>query len=392
MTTLREIAKDSANRIAPEDFTLLAASAVGQTKEFVFREPEHVLSLEEGMRLRSMIERRANHEPIAYILGEREFYGLPFSVTRDTLVPRPETELLVEEALGLLSKHDKRTVVADLGTGSGAIIVSLAHTLRKMKLLATSNEVSCAERKMNLKLTSLTLVATDISPAALDVAKRNAKRKSIHETVVSDKPIPSNFDQISDGSCFTNPSPGIPGTPFPKGRNSGLCTSDEEDFSPLEKGSTESSRGGIVTSTSTAVQSNPSLEERFDIDFFEGSLLDPIPESVFEEKNNILIVANLPYLSRTLYESASDDVRLFEPESALVADEDGLALYIELLDDIARRKESRWKDIRVAGLFEISPEQEPTLKKIFLDRFPSSQNDFLPDLSGRTRVFRFRID
>ncbi|MEI7749525.1 MAG: HemK/PrmC family methyltransferase [Candidatus Moraniibacteriota bacterium] len=376
MTTLRTIAKDYAGRVAPEDFTLLAAFALGQTKEFIFREPGYELSEEEASALNSYLDHRAAHEPVAYTIGEKEFFGLPFFVTRDTLVPRPETELLVEEALTLLSKHDDKTVIADLGTGSGAIIISLAHSLQKKYP----------------KPTSYTFIATDISSAALDVAKRNAERNSIHKTVISDKPIPSNFDQISDGSCFTNPSPGIPGTPFPKGRNSGLCTSEEEDSSPLEKGSPESPKGGIFTSASTVVQSNSSLEKRFDIDFFEGNLLDPVPENTFGDANRIFILANLPYLSYELYESAPDDVRLYEPISALVADKDGLALYIKSLDDIAQRKKSVWKNIPVDGLFEISPEQESSLKKIFLDRFPSSQNDFLPDLSGRTRIFRFHID
>ena len=294
MTTLRLIAKEYAGRVAPEDFTLLAASALGRTKEFVFREPDHTLSSEEETALRSMLARRVDREPVAYLLGEKEFFGLPFFVTRDTLVPRPETELLVEEALSLLSKHDAKTVIADIGTGSGAIVVSLAHSLQKI----------------HSESSSFTFVATDISSGALHIAKRNAEQNGVAEH----------------------------------------------------------------------------------IDFFEGNFIDPIPESVFEEINHILILANLPYLSRTLYESASDDARLFEPESALVADEDGLALYIELLDDIARRKKSRWRNIPVDGLFEISPEQEPALKNIFFDRFPSSQNDFLPDLSGRTRVFWFRIE
>ncbi|MEI6650321.1 MAG: HemK/PrmC family methyltransferase [Candidatus Moraniibacteriota bacterium] len=375
--TLREIANGYRGQIEPGDVDILTAFVLETTKESVMCDPDRILSSEEEASLRSALDRRAAHEPVAYIVSEKEFFGLPFFVTRDTLVPRPETEHLVEEALALLSKHDDKTVIADIGTGSGAIIISLVHSLQIK----------------NPESTSYTFIGTDISPAALDVAKRNAKRNSIHKTVISDKPIPSNFDQISDGSYFTNPSPGIPGTPFPKGRNSGLCTSDEENSSPLEKGSPESSKGGIFTSTSTStvVQSNSSLEKRFDIDFFEGSLLDPIPENIFEKTDRILVLANLPYLSHELYESAPDDVRLFEPESALVAENHGLALYIDLFETIAEKKRSVWKDIPVDGLFEISPEQEFSLKKIFLDRFPSSRNDFLPDLSGRTRIFRFRI-
>ena len=374
--TLREIANGYRGQIEPGDVDILAAFALETTKESVMRDPDRILSSEEEASFRYALDRRVAHEPVAYIVSEKEFFGLPFFVTRDTLVPRPETEHLVEEALALLSKHDDKTVIADIGTGSGAIIISLVHSLHNK----------------NPDSTSYTFIGTDISPAALDVAKRNAERNSIHKTVISDKPIPSNFDQISDGSYFTNPSPGIPGTPFPKGRNSGLCMSDIEVLSPLGKGSPESSKGGIFTSTSTVVQSNSSLEKRFDIDFFEGNLLDPIPENTFEKTDRILVLANLPYLSRELYESTDRDVRLYEPESALVAEEAGLALYARLLEDIARRKKSGWKKFRIDGLFEISPEQESSLAKRFVDIFPDSTYSFLPDLSGRTRVFRFRIE
>lgn len=294
MTTLRGLAKEYAGKVAPEDVAVLSAFAIGETKEFVFREPDHTPSSEEVSVLRDLLERRSRHEPVAYLVGHREFYGSDFLVTPDTLIPRPETEHLVEEALTSLARHPERVTVIDIGTGSGAIIVSVALTLRE--------KYPASERHV--------LFATDISSAALAVAKRNAKRHDVSDRIT----------------------------------------------------------------------------------FLHGNLLGSFPEKISESTERILVLANLPYLSRDLYESAPDDVRLHEPESALVADDSGLALYRELLDDIARRKKSVWKNIPVEGLFEISPEQEPPLKKISVENAPSLQGDFLPDLSGRARIFRFRID
>ncbi len=293
MTTLRDLSLEYKGRIAPEDFTVLSAFVLGKTKEFVFREPDHVLSSEQDATLRPILDRRTGHEPVAYILGEREFFGLPFFVTKDTLIPRPETEHLVEEALESLSRHSEKTAVIDIGTGSGAIIISVAHKLFTDRPEDIRHEFT----------------AIDLFLSALTVAKRNATR---HDVL------------------------------------------------------------GHIT-------------------FLEGNLLSPITEIISDDTGRILILANLPYLSQTLYESAPADVRLHEPFSALVADDEGLSLYTEVLDDIMRRKQDGWKNTPIDGFFEISPEQESSLERIFIDRFPTSEHSFLPDLSGRTRVFLFHI-
>jgi len=102
-----------------------------------------------------LIERRLTGEPIQHILGETEFYGLPFRVTRDVLIPRPETEHLVEKVLDLVGRFPQPRLV-DIGTGSGAIAVALAH-----------------------KLPQASVTAIDISPAALAIAEENAKRNAV---------------------------------------------------------------------------------------------------------------------------------------------------------------------------------------------------------------------
>jgi release factor glutamine methyltransferase len=99
-----------------------------------------------------LVERRCRREPVAYIVGEREFWGLPFEVTPAVLIPRPETELIVEEALSLFGSQPP-AVIVDAGTGSGCLAVALA-----------------------LEFPAARVIATDISDAALSVAARNAAR------------------------------------------------------------------------------------------------------------------------------------------------------------------------------------------------------------------------
>lgn len=105
------------------------------------------------------IRRRAGREPAAYIVGNREFWGLDFRVTSDVLIPRPETEFVVEETLDILQTLKLATPrLADVGTGSGCIAVSLAH------------EIGGAH-----------VTATDVSRAALAIARDNARRHGVHE-------------------------------------------------------------------------------------------------------------------------------------------------------------------------------------------------------------------
>ena len=113
--------------------------------------PEHELSAEQWVQFESSVERRCAGEPVAYITGRQGFWTLDLSVNQHTLVPRPDTELLVELALGLLDHHSHR--VMDMGTGSGAIALALKSERPNWQLLAT-----------------------DISEAALAVAASNAQR------------------------------------------------------------------------------------------------------------------------------------------------------------------------------------------------------------------------
>src|SRR5690606_16699807 len=114
---------------------------------------ERLLTTEEAQRLSALFQRRLAGEPIAYITGEREFFGLAFHVTPAVLIPRPETELLVELALERIAQGAR---VLDLGTGSGAIAVAIAHVRPEAEV-----------------------TAVDLSAAALEVAQRNAQRHGV---------------------------------------------------------------------------------------------------------------------------------------------------------------------------------------------------------------------
>jgi release factor glutamine methyltransferase len=130
---------------------LLMGMVLRKPRSFLHARPEHCLSEPEAERYETLLRRRFSGEPIAYMTGIREFWSMPLKVTPDVLIPRPETELLVEKAL-LRLPEDQDLRVLDLGSGSGAISLALAK-----------------ERPRAL------LIGVDISRAALDVARMNAK-------------------------------------------------------------------------------------------------------------------------------------------------------------------------------------------------------------------------
>jgi release factor glutamine methyltransferase len=120
---------------------------------------EHRLQQNEQAQFDALLQRRLKREPLQYILGACEFYGFEFAVTSAVLIPRPETELLVEKAVELAVPFDSPRMI-DLGTGSGCIAVSLA------KLIAEVH-----------------VIATDVSKAALEIAQANAKRHGVADRI-----------------------------------------------------------------------------------------------------------------------------------------------------------------------------------------------------------------
>lgn len=173
--TVLELQKKYLPLVAPEDFFVLLAHATQKEKTFLLAHPEYELPETTREKAADSLARRQKHEPVAYIVGEREFYGLSFTVTADTLIPRPETELLIECALKkiLLLQHSfnnhasEKITCVDIGTGSGNIIVSIAQEVTR---LFPNNQ--------------FTFFGLDSSVRALAVAQHNALRHKQEKNII----------------------------------------------------------------------------------------------------------------------------------------------------------------------------------------------------------------
>lgn len=137
------------------DAELLLCHVLDKPRSWLYTHPEKLVDPDDQRRFNELVARRALGEPVAYLIGEREFWSLSLAVTPDVLIPRPETELLVELALKHLPQGRGQRI-AELGTGSGAIALALAS-----------------------ELPTAYIVATEASAPALDVARRNARRLGI---------------------------------------------------------------------------------------------------------------------------------------------------------------------------------------------------------------------
>jgi release factor glutamine methyltransferase len=160
------------------DSELLMARVLASDRAAVLTWPERQLTPKELTTFRRLVARRAAREPLPYILGHREFFGLDLVVDRRVLIPRPETELLVERALDLAGTRDAR-LVADVGAGSGAIAVALA-----------------------VHLPQVTVYALDDSAEALAVTSENARRHAVQDRIhclVGDlvEPLPQPVDLVT---------------------------------------------------------------------------------------------------------------------------------------------------------------------------------------------------
>ncbi len=152
---------------------MLLQRVLGVARASLLAHPERVLNEEEASTYRALLQRRLSGEPMAYILGEREFFDLNLLVTPATLIPRPDTELLVELALERIPEQESR--VLDMGTGSGAIALVIAS-----------------------RRTDAEVWACDISPAALAVAQANAQRLEIRNV----KWVESDWFSAFEGQRF----------------------------------------------------------------------------------------------------------------------------------------------------------------------------------------------
>ena len=243
---------------------LLLLHVLGRDRAWLYAHPEEIVPGLDAHRFVSLILRRAEGEPTQYLTGKQEFWGLEFEVTPDVLIPRPETEHVIEVALDRLALREiragrKQTLsgdglnIIDVGTGSGCIAVALAK-----------------------ELPGAHIVATDISEAALAVARRNAARHA-----------------FSDGIRFVQCN---------------LLSHSE--------------RSNVEASVVGAQHAAPLLGKVAPIGAASLSQFD-------------LIVSNPPYIGRKEKETLMREVRDHEPELALYGGEEGYELYAELIAQAA---------------------------------------------------------
>lgn len=144
---------------------ILASFLLNKTREHILGHPEIEISPSLYNKFKVLEKKRLKNYPIAYLIGEKEFYGLNFKVNKDVLVPRPETEMMVDKIIDILkqeknNKQTTRPLIIDIGTGSGAIIVSIASELKKL----------WPDNFKNIEFKAL-----DISADALKIARNNAR-------------------------------------------------------------------------------------------------------------------------------------------------------------------------------------------------------------------------
>ncbi|MFZ1626560.1 MAG: peptide chain release factor N(5)-glutamine methyltransferase, partial [Candidatus Moraniibacteriota bacterium] len=245
------------------DREVLLSYALGKDRVFLMAHGETELTPIQTKRYQSSLARALRHEPIAYIIGKKEFYGRDFFVGPGVLIPRPETEILVEHALKnilLITQTKKNIAVIDVGTGSGAIITSIFLSLK-------------SHQQKNISW-----FAVDNKRVALSYARKNAKQYAV----------------------------------------------------------------------------NPPIR------FIQSDLLSAL-EKKLSTYTQVFVIANLPYLSSSLYQLTAPTVRRHEPKSALVSGTDGLAHYRHLLKQLQTLDTAR---VQVSFLFEISPEQAKKLPSL----------------------------
>lgn len=255
------------------DAELLLMYVLGKTKEELIKNWTKKLDDAAFDKYQELLDRRLKREPLAYIVGFKSFYHNNFVVDKRVLVPRPETEILVEQALSIIKKwsdSSEQIALVDVGTGCGNIALSVAKEVSFVKIFGT-----------------------DISPDAIEVAKINANVLSLEQNVA----------------------------------------------------------------------------------FLHGDLLTPLPQPV-----NI-IVANLPYISESKYETLAPEIKQYEPRSALIAGSDGLDLYRRLLAQVPQFLLQNGKMI-----LEIDPEQVQAMRTMILESLPQAEISVIQDGQHLDRV------
>ncbi|MBW2637720.1 MAG: peptide chain release factor N(5)-glutamine methyltransferase [Deltaproteobacteria bacterium] len=171
------------------DTEVLLCHTIGEDKNYLYKNPEKFLNDNEVDLFQALVERRREKEPVAYIVGNKEFWSLDLEVTRGVLIPRPDTEALVEEALRISHELNRENLkILDVGTGSGAIAIALASQLENSAI-----------------------VAVDSSMEALMIARRNAEKYELGERILFLcgnllKPLSGKFDIVVSNPPYVSES------------------------------------------------------------------------------------------------------------------------------------------------------------------------------------------
>lgn len=164
------------NENGKTDAMVLLQHATGQSRAQIFAFNDRELDEKVRAKLTALLARRLKGEPIAYILGEKEFWSLPLNVSEGTLIPRPDTEVLVEKALNIalkkLEENPPHFRILDLGTGTGAIALALASELASI---------------CNKQHTKLEIIGVDLMPKVVELAKSNAAKNQLDVTFFQSK-------------------------------------------------------------------------------------------------------------------------------------------------------------------------------------------------------------
>ncbi|MBU0566782.1 peptide chain release factor N(5)-glutamine methyltransferase [bacterium] len=198
--------KDKKIASARLDAELLIGFALNLPRIDLYLNFDRPLDKEELKKIRELVKRRATFEPVAYLTGKKEFYSLEFEVTKDVLVPRPETEILVEQAIKIGQEIGGRLRIVDLGCGSGNIAISVAKNLE-----------------------GSLVYATDVSRKALEVARRNAFSLGVSDRVVLlCQDLFSAFSKAKEANLILSNPPYISLEEYP------ALAPDIQDFEPKQ--------------------------------------------------------------------------------------------------------------------------------------------------------------
>lgn len=276
------------------DSEILLSFVLKKNREFILINLDKEISLKQASNFEKLVARRIEQEPIAYIIGEKFFYGRKFKVNKNVLIPRPESEILIEKTLEYGYKNlypSKETFIWDLGSGSGCLI----NTLHK-------------EFSKNPNFSKFNFSGFDISSSALKLAQENAKNLACQ------------------------------------------------------------------------------------VKFQKANLLDFVDKSYSKKLENaqLVVVANLPYLSQEIYQQSPASVKNFEPKKALLAEKQGMDLYLKLLKQIKNKKIDQ-KVFSLYLIFEISPEQRLIAEKEFKKIFPQAHYHFGKDLAQKWRFVEIMV-